>query len=99
MKILDVCCGSKMMWLSDPQKIGAICGDVRKESITVTDNSHQSCNGVRHIEISPDCLYDFRRLPFRDSAFSLVVFDPPLEEWVLAKWHLKTHLTEDMRFR
>lgn len=24
---------------------------------------------------------------------------PPMEKWVLAEWHLKTHLTEDMRFR
>lgn len=66
--ILDMCCGSRMFWL-DKQDSRAVFSDVRNES-------HTLCDG-RLLNIAPDVIADFRRLPFPDNAFSQVVFDPP----------------------
>lgn len=66
--ILDACCGSRMFWF-DRDNPDVVFMDVRKES-------HTLCDG-RMLEISPDVIGDFRDMPFDDSTFRLVVFDPP----------------------
>ena len=71
-EILDVCCGSRMFWF-DPKNPNVLFGDIRNED-------HILCDG-RELHINPDIEIDFRRLPFDDNSFRLVVFDPP---------HLKT---------
>jgi hypothetical protein len=70
--ILDPCCGRKMMWF-DKKDERAIFGDIRSES-------HTLCDG-RNLEIKPDDLIDFRKLPYSAETFNLIAFDPP---------HLKT---------
>ena len=67
-KILDACCGSRMFWFdkSDPR---CLFVDIRKEE-------HTLCDG-RRLKINPDIQADFRKLPFSDESFYLVVFDPP----------------------
>lgn len=90
-RVLDACCGSRMMWLNkmDPR---AIFGDRRREVLTVTDNSHGNASGTRTLRIEPDTLMDFRAMPFEDGAFRLVAFDPPHLEsagprsWLAAKY-------------
>lgn len=67
-KILDVCCGPKMMWFNKNHP-DAIYMDIREEDLT-------ACDG-RHINVSPDLIADFRNIPFADNSFKLVVFDPP----------------------
>jgi SAM-dependent methyltransferase len=52
-------------------------GDIRRETVTVTDRSHGNRNGTRTIQIEPDEIMDFRALPFADESFSHVAFDPP----------------------
>ena len=66
--ILDACCGSKMMWFdkNDPNTLFA---DNRIESHVLCDN--------RVLEIKPDIKMDFRKMPFGNETFKLVVFDPP----------------------
>ena len=66
--ILDMCCGSRMFWF-DKQDERAVFSDIRAEE-------HTLCDG-RRLVISPDLIADFRMLPFADSTFSVVVFDPP----------------------
>lgn len=66
--VLDVCCGSRMMWFNK-QNSQVVFGDKRNES-------HILCDG-RALEITPDIELDFTKLPFYDNSFSLVVFDPP----------------------
>ncbi|MBH2948224.1 class I SAM-dependent methyltransferase [Serratia marcescens] len=66
--ILDMCCGSRMFWF-DKEDERAVFSDKRSES-------HILCDG-RKLVISPDLIADFRALPFPDSLFSVVVFDPP----------------------
>lgn len=66
--VLDVCCGSRMMWF-DKQDPRALFGDVRTES-------HTLCDG-RALNVAPDVELDFRALPFPDATFRLVAFDPP----------------------
>lgn len=91
LSILDVCCGSRMMWV-DRKYAAAVYGDKRSETLTVTDRSHGKIDGKRVLTVRPDVLYDFRALPFRDEQFSLVVFDPPhlvragKSSWLAAKY-------------
>ncbi len=67
-KILDACCGSKMMWF-DKSNPDVVFVDNRKEA-------HVLCDG-RTLSISPDFVMDFKRLEFEDNTFNLVAFDPP----------------------
>lgn len=67
-RILDPCCGSRMMWF-DKENQDALFGDIRAES-------HILCDG-RALDIKPDMDLDFRNMPFSDCSFKLVVFDPP----------------------
>jgi SAM-dependent methyltransferase len=66
--ILDACCGSRMFWF-DRNHPRAIYMDNRKLEDTL-------CDG-RKLIINPDVVADFTRMPFKDNAFKLVVFDPP----------------------
>lgn len=75
-KVLDPCCGGRMMWFNR-NRPGVVFGDCRRETITVTDRSHGRQDGTRTLVIDPDVLLDFRALPYPDESFHLVVFDPP----------------------
>lgn len=75
-RVLDPCCGGRMMWL-DRQNPDVVFGDRRAETITVTDRSHGNKTGTRTLQIEPDTLIDFRSLPYPDASFKLVSFDPP----------------------
>ncbi|HHA2772070.1 TPA: SAM-dependent methyltransferase [Stenotrophomonas maltophilia] len=100
--VLDPCCGSRMMWF-DPTDQRCLFGDHRHETITVVDRTHR-VDGTRVLSIHPDCLLDFRALPFADNTFPLVVFDPPhlvragRESWLAAKYgKLGKDWREDLR--
>lgn len=81
--VLDVCCGSRMMWF-DKQNPDVVFGDKRCEEQTLGDG--------RSLRIAPDVLLDFTDLPFEDGSFKLVVFDPPHlkragpKSWMAAKY-------------
>jgi SAM-dependent methyltransferase len=64
------------MWF-DPTNPACIYGDIRSETIEVTDRSHGRQDGQRWLRIHPDLIMDFRALPFPDDVFALVAFDPP----------------------
>lgn len=66
--ILDPTCGSRMFYF-DKADDRVLFGDSRCEH-------HTLCDG-RELNISPDIELDFRDLPYPDTAFSLVIFDPP----------------------
>lgn len=66
--IIDVCCGSKMFWFNKWNP-NVLFGDIRTES-------HILCDG-RKLDISPSINMDFKDIPYPDSSFRLVVFDPP----------------------
>lgn len=102
-RVLDVCCGSRMMWF-DKRNPAAIFGDRRSETLVVTDNSHGNASGTRTLHIEPDVLIDFRALPYPDSSFKLVAFDPPHlthagpRSWLAAKYGKLGHdWREDLR--
>ncbi len=103
MRVLDPCCGPRMMWF-DRQNPNVIFGDRRSETITVTDNSRGNATGTRTIHIAPDTLMDFRAMPYPDAAFKLVAFDPPHliqagpKSWLAAKYgKLSDNWREDLR--
>jgi ubiquinone/menaquinone biosynthesis C-methylase UbiE len=89
--VLDPCSGSRMMWFNKSNP-AVVFGDIRSETITVTDRSHGKVDGSRTICIEPDTLMDFRALPFDDNSFKLVSFDPPhlvragKKSWLAAKY-------------
>ena len=82
--ILDVCCGSKMFWFDKDNPFVEFC-DIR-------DVDEYEFYPGRNISIKPDTVCDFTHLPFADSTFKLVVFDPPHlikagdNSWLVAKY-------------
>ena len=66
--ILDACCGSKMFWF-DKSNPNVLFADNRELKTTL-------CDG-RTLVIKPDEIIDFRDMPYADSTFKMVVFDPP----------------------
>ena len=71
MKILDACCGSKMFWY-----------DKHEPHTTYIDNRSEvgqfkNRDYIRNVVVAPDIIGDFRKLPFDDNEFDLVIFDPP----------------------
>ncbi len=66
--ILDACCGSRMFWF-DKKNPDVLFADIREEQFIL-------CDG-RQLKISPDEIIDFRKMPFADGSFKMVVFDPP----------------------
>lgn len=69
--VLDPCSGSRMMWF-DKADQRCLFGDMRDESHSLKDRQYQ-----RTLEIHPNLRLDFRKLPFADNSFKVVVFDPP----------------------
>lgn len=82
-KILDPWCGSRMFWFNRNHP-DVVFGDIRTEQ-------HTLCDG-RTLSIFPDVPLDFRKLPYDDGQFKLVVFDPPhlrkagADSWMRAKY-------------
>lgn len=102
-RVLDACCGSRMMWL-DRKHPDVVFGDVRSETITVTDRSNGNASGTRTLRIEPDTMLDFRALPYQDESFKLVAFDPPHlhtagpRSWMAAKYgKLSENWRDDLR--
>ena len=70
-RILDPCCGSRMMYFNkNDQRV--LFGDIRQEEHYLKDRDL-----IRHLEVKPDIKMDFTNLPFNDESFRVVVFDPP----------------------
>jgi len=67
--ILDVCCGNREFWF-DKKQPNTIYMDNRRENKGFREDRPNK-------EIQPDIVGDFRRLPFADESFKLVVMDPP----------------------
>lgn len=91
------------MWF-DRNNPAVVYGDLRQESIVVTDRSHGRIEGTRTLHIAPDVLNDFRSLPYPDESFYLVAFDPPhlvragKLSWMAAKYgKLGPTWREDLR--
>lgn len=70
-KILDACCGSRMFWF-DKQNENTLYMDNRKEKFSIHG---------KHVNVNPDVKADFRNMPFDDSSFYMIVYDPPHLKW------------------
>lgn len=67
--ILDVCCGGRQFWFDKKQE-NTVYMDIRREEKGFQDNRPNK-------EIKPDILADFRKIPFPDNFFKLIIMDPP----------------------
>lgn len=69
--ILDACCGGRMFWYHKTND-NALFMDIREVEKGAFENNWNPgwC-------IQPDVVADFRRMPFPDNHFKMVVFDPP----------------------
>ena len=67
--VLDATCGGRMMWFDK--------GDPRCLFIDKRVVPDMKCCDGRSFQVMPDQIADFTALPFPDSSFWLVVFDPP----------------------
>ncbi len=67
-KILDACCGSRMMWF-DKNNPDVLYMDIRSED-------YISSNGYKN-SVRPDVIADFTKMPFESESFNLVAFDIP----------------------
>ena len=65
--VLDVCCGSRMMWY-DKADNRAMYADKRRET-WAADLGTESTKGRTPIVINPDIVADFTNLPFPSDAF------------------------------
>lgn len=74
-RILDPCCGSKMMWFDRNNPDVEFC-DVRKVDNELIWASKDGSN-KRYLTVDPDIICDVRQLPFADNTFYHIVFDPP----------------------
>lgn len=69
--ILDACCGGKMFWYTKENQNVLFMDKRELEKGTFSNNWNPNfC-------IKPDLVADFRKMPFNDKSFKLVVFDPP----------------------
>ena len=68
MEILDVCCGSRMFWFDKSNKSTVYMDNREFEEIL--------CDG-RKLKVNPNVIGDFKKIPYPDNKFHLVVFDPP----------------------
>lgn len=71
MKILDVCCGSRMFWFDKENEFTTYM-DIREEEFEIHG---------KKINVKPDVVADFRNMPFEDNTYDLIVFDPPHLKW------------------
>lgn len=101
--VLDPCCGSRMMWFNR-NNTDVVFGDIRNETLTVTDRSRGNKSGTRTLQIEPDTMMDFRAIPYQDETFKLVAFDPPHlvqagpRSWLAAKYgKLSDNWRDDLR--
>jgi hypothetical protein len=68
-KILDPASSMRSFYF-DKKDDRVIFGDIRE------NETHVLTNG-QTIEIKPDVVLDFRKLPYEDASFTHVIFDPP----------------------
>lgn len=68
MEVLDPCCGGRSFYFDKHVGDVLFC-DLHPRSETLCDGRSFVCE--------PDMVVDFTDMPFDDSSFSLVVFDPP----------------------
>lgn len=72
-----------MFWFDKTNPDVLFC-DIRNESHILLDE--------RKLEVNPDIIIDFRKMPFDDNTFEMVVFDPPhliklgLDTWLAHKY-------------
>jgi len=72
-KILDACCGGRMMWFNKNNP-DVLYIDKRNMPLPVECGKGKN---MRMYQCRPDIVMDFRKMDLPNDAFNLVLFDPP----------------------
>lgn len=75
--ILDITCGSKMIWFDKDCPDVLYCDNREVDGEAIWKGNSRKGTSVRHLNVHPDVIADFTALPFPDETFRLAVFDPP----------------------
>lgn len=86
--ILDACCGPKEMYRGLKKHFTTdeiVYIDIRKGTFTIPYTEGKK------IKVEPTVQADLKKLPFKDGAFTLILFDPPhggftIDTWMGAKY-------------
>lgn len=93
--VLDPCCGARMFWYDKQDDRVTFC-DIRFEEHELKDSGK-----LRHLEVKPDVVADFTKLPFENDTFYHIVFDPPhmtslgKNSWMARKYGRLTNTWRD----
>jgi len=84
--ILDACCGTKIMYHGREEILGdeLISIDIRKEEETIIGTRKGNIKRIRSVK--PTVMADMKHLPFKDSVFEAVIFDPPFLDLSLSRF-------------
>lgn len=73
--VLDACCGGRMFWYEKAHP-NTVYMDVRVVQAGAFPNGWNP-----NWSVQPDLVADFKKMPFPDRHFKMVVFDPPHLTW------------------
>jgi SAM-dependent methyltransferase len=75
--ILDATCGNRSIWYpGQKDRDDTLYIDKREENDGFVSDGYE-CGVNPNYSVDPDCVEDYRDLPYADESFNLVVFDPP----------------------
>lgn len=75
--ILDATCGSRMIWFRKDCPDALFCDNREVDGESIWTGNGPGGKSARKLNVHPDMIVDFTKMPFPDNSFWLVVFDPP----------------------
>ena len=94
--ILDACCGGKLMYHGLEQNIPKgrfVSIDVRRGDFWYRNAFNSKHDRVTRVR--PDVIADMQHLPFRNSIFHLIIFDPPHAKFSKTSYFAKRYGSMD----
>ena len=74
-KILDATCGSRSIWFNKHHSAAVYMDKRQEKGVRIWKSGHGESERI--LDVTPDVVADFTKMPFEDESFHLVIFDPP----------------------
>ena len=72
--VLDACCGPRSMWFDSADRRALF---IDKRQGVYFSNHLDGRQTPTRLDVAPDIVADFTKMPFANGSFRVVVFDPP----------------------